>query len=1117
MSVSIIDAEERHAALDPAQSFIVQAPAGSGKTELLIQRYLRLLTLVDQPEEIIAITFTRKAAAEMRHRLLHALDGIQNPEPDEPHKQTTWRLAREVGQRDQQRDWRIQDNPHQLRIQTFDSLAASLTRQMPILSELGAQPSTEESPNALYQQAAHATIQDLTDTAFAQHLAPVLRHLDNRLGQLEALLCDMLQKRDQWLPHVFKTPDIDQLEAALRHYIEQHLTHLRQSIPDNLLTEWINLAIYAAGHLGQDHPLAIWRECHRHPTPQWDNLPLWQGLARLVLSDRDTLRRSVDKRSGFPAPTEKGLDANVKFARRNAKERLMHLLDQLREMPALVEQLAWTKILPGDGYHPEQAGLLNHLLQVLLRAAMHLKLTFQDHAKVDFAEIQQRAIQALGAEGEPTDLALILDHQLRHLLVDEFQDTSNNQYHLLRLLTDGWRMGDGRSLFVVGDPMQSIYRFREAEVGLYLQTQENGLGDLALTPLTLKMNFRSRAGVVNWINQTFQQLFPGQTDVARGAVRYSASQATNANEQPAVHWHPQAGRDDADEAKQISQLIQATQRNTPDASIAMLARSRSHLHAIANQLRTDGIPYQAIDINPLSERTVIQDLRSLTRALLHPADRLAWLAILRAPWCGLSLSDLLTIAEDHAQPIYHRLQESTLTTQISPDGGRRIERLLSLLKPNLPYRGQPPLRTWVESIWINLGGLALVQAEAQTDADAYFNLLDKLQTSTGLIDLAVLDEQLAQLYAAPEHGSATGHPVQMMTMHAAKGLEFDVVILPGLGRKPRQDSSELLYWQERPSASGQSQLLMAPIRANQENHEPISDFIRALNKEKNALETVRLLYVAITRARQQVHLFAHCEFNAKGEPRPPANSLLQTFWPIAVEQFSALQPANTPEPSTLTHSSFTEQRLAADWRFDLPDPPTPLTAGTQSAQADKLDLAWSDDPARHVGTLIHRYLERIANEGMTHWPVERIDPLKPCIQASLTNLGVTAKALEPAGDKTIRALKNALQDATGRWILDDHAEAACELALGIQDDNLQHYVIDRTFIDATGIRWIIDYKTSEPQDETVDDFLNREKEHYCGQLENYGRIMHFMEKSPIKLALYFPLLKAWQVWDYAVS
>src|SRR5690606_4067103 len=149
------DHEARTRALEPGESFIVQAPAGSGKTELLTQRYLRLLATVNDPEEVIAITFTRKAAAEMQARILRALEQARSaPEPPGGFSRATWRLAAGALERDRERRWDLSDNPRRLRIHTIDSLCARLTRQMPVLSRLGAQPETVEDAMHLYRAAA---------------------------------------------------------------------------------------------------------------------------------------------------------------------------------------------------------------------------------------------------------------------------------------------------------------------------------------------------------------------------------------------------------------------------------------------------------------------------------------------------------------------------------------------------------------------------------------------------------------------------------------------------------------------------------------------------------------------------------------------------------------------------------------------------------------------------------------------------------------------------------------------------------------------------------------------------------------------------------------------------
>src|SRR3954468_4380115 len=191
----ISDQKAREAALDPRRSFIVQAPAGSGKTELLVQRYVRLLSVVDKPEEIVAITFTIKAAAEMRQRVL---EKIENPGA----------VA------------------HRLKIQTIDAFCASLTRQMPVVSGFGAQPGIVEDAREHYEDAALRTIEALTPAA-----ATLLMHLDNNFDTATSMLASMLAKRDQWLRKTGDAPTRAELELALRGERARLLAYARSLHP----------------------------------------------------------------------------------------------------------------------------------------------------------------------------------------------------------------------------------------------------------------------------------------------------------------------------------------------------------------------------------------------------------------------------------------------------------------------------------------------------------------------------------------------------------------------------------------------------------------------------------------------------------------------------------------------------------------------------------------------------------------------------------------------------------------------------------------------------------------------------------------------------------------------
>ena len=156
------DVASRAVALDPRRSFIVQAPAGSGKTELLIQRFLTLLARVNEPEEIVSITFTRKAASEMRERVMNALNSASRGESGSgAHARLTRDLAAAALEQDHVRGWSLLDHPSRVRIETIDALASGFTRAMPWLSRFGAMPDPVEDAYPLYRAAAHRTLRIL--------------------------------------------------------------------------------------------------------------------------------------------------------------------------------------------------------------------------------------------------------------------------------------------------------------------------------------------------------------------------------------------------------------------------------------------------------------------------------------------------------------------------------------------------------------------------------------------------------------------------------------------------------------------------------------------------------------------------------------------------------------------------------------------------------------------------------------------------------------------------------------------------------------------------------------------------------------------------------------------
>lgn len=1124
-ALPIADAAEREQALDVARSFIVQAPAGSGKTELLIQRTLALLVQVDAPEEIVAITFTRKAAGEMRDRVLDALTlADEDTPPARDHQRRTWELARAVRRRDERLGWGIMASPGRLRIQTIDALCASLTRQMPLLSGFGAQPESLEDASSLYREAALRLLADLDGGGpTAAAIARVLRHLDNDMASAEALLADMLQRRDQWLRHVVdKTSgrlERSTLEEGLRAIIVDALENLSTLIPEEIEAELVALARYAAANLAltdKASSIVALLDLDALPDASVEGLPLWRGIAELLLTRNGTARRSFDVRVGFP--TSK--DAAEKARCDRFKDRVKTLLGVVETSSMFLDELHRTRLLPPPAYSEAQWDVVGALVALLPLAVAQLEILFRERSQVDFTAVSQAAVRALGESDAPTDLALALDYRIRHLLVDEFQDTSQSQYQLLERLTAGWQPDDGRTLFVVGDPMQSIYRFREAEVALYLRARREGIETVALEPITLRVNFRSQAGIVSWVNASFRRLLPAAEDRASGAVPFAESEAVKpVTHDPAVIVHPSLIRDRVAEAERVAELVRAAQVDDPAQRIAILVRSRSHLAHIVPALKEVDLRFQAIEIEALGHRPVVQDLHALTRALLHPADRIAWLAVLRAPWCGLTLADLDALAGfDAAACVWDLVQTTTLVARLSEDGRRRLVRLRDCLHPFVAQRRREPLRRWVEGAWLALGGpAAAADAADLEDAEVFLDVLDELEEGGDLSDFAALAERVGKLFARPD--PAAGDALQVMTIHKAKGLEFDTVILPGLGYKPRGNAARLLAWLERPRAHGDPDLLLAPIRERSESKDPIYEYLERLDRTKAMHEDCRLLYVATTRAKSCLHLIGHADAR-DGVPQPTKGSLLERLWPVVESDFRRAAESRTEAASVEVplpqRPAGAIRRFAADWM-----PPVPAAGIVPAAawlegggELAEVEFSWASETARHVGTIVHRNLQRIAEDGLAGWDAERVKSLRDVFARDLRAFGVPDAELAHAIERVHAGLEGALSDERARWILSKHGEAHSELRLtGIAGDGLVDVAIDRTFVDAAGVRWIIDYKTGVHEGADREGFLDNERERYRAQLERYAALMAQRDARPIRLALYFPLMRGWREWE----
>ncbi len=1072
----------REQAISPEGSFLVEAPAGSGKTELLIQRFLRLLATVQNPKSVVAITFTRKAAAEMEERIFEALQkAAAEPAPADPHKLRTYQLAQAVLAQDAALGWHLLENPGSLQVQTIDSLCAMLTREMPLLSRFGGVPSVKEHAEELYVLAARRTLAALASGPLTsrQIFRNVVSHFESNLQTLEKQIVEMLGKRDQWLDLLERQPDLG------RDLIER------------------TLADSCLGVLARAHELWPGSIAGR-PKLHVDEKGRFAEFADMnLLKGKKTAYRN--RVNTIP------LDANPDFA-----EALHHCRP---ELPTALDETQWA--------------LIHDFLVMLALSTQQLREIFEERGEVDFTEVTRAAIEALGTAENPTDLSFRLDYRIEHLLIDEFQDTSVSQYKLVEALTREWSQGDNRTLFVVGDPMQSIYGFRQAEVRLFMEAAARGrLGHLPLTRLQLTSNFRSTHAIVDWINTTMSEVLTDDPEYGGVGLRPSVAERPESGEAPLLELFFDDESGDK-EAQWITELIE--QRLKGSGEIALLVRARSHVPAIIRKFQDDGIPYEARELDALQEQQHILDVLSIAKAILHPADRLSWLACLRAPWCGLQLQDLSSLAEGEPErTILELLEDRERFGRLSTAGRARAARCGEILSQASLQAARVPMRRLVEATWLSLGGPACLTREShREDVEVLFSLLDELDEGGVIRDFSILDQRLAFLFAKPATGD---NLVQIMTIHGAKGLEFDTVFLPQLHRNTPQTDSPLLSWTERRNSDGEPGLLMAAQPRRGES-DAIYNFVKKQAQRRSKHEDGRLLYVAMTRARKELFLSGALETKADGSVNKARRGTpLSYLWlqtgsqtgEILNRQVTAQRaPHYTQQMLPLTPRKETVlRRLPERWQSPQPAQAAVWAPAAKAAIASRrlVSYDWVGDTARHVGVVVHEFLRRFSESGLQPWTESVIESQLPLVQSELRRMGVARVDLDEATLKVLRALHHSATSQKGRWIFSAHDQARSEWELsGFVGGSLLNATVDRTFVDKQDRRWIIDFKTSEHEGGRLTRFLDEEQRRYRDQLESYAALFRLRERRPIFLGLYFPLIVvpenvtvelAWREWRF---
>ncbi|HIC7357247.1 TPA: UvrD-helicase domain-containing protein [Legionella pneumophila] len=1073
----LIDSAQRSQATDPTESFIVQAPAGSGKTEILTQRFLRLLSTVRSPEQIIALTFTRKAASEMRERIVQALHMAASNQPAvSAHQQSTLNFAKQALQRSEQYHWDLLEQPNRLKIITIDSLCQSINRAIPLLEKQVAYSDISETPDSHYIRAARCCIQYAIATPeYQEAIKILLLHVDNKQERLIQLFQALLSQRDQWLPTLFLAREQEKstFEQALR-LIEQHeLSHLRNSLPSDLAQELVLLSREVATIENKpDSPRFILREWYEF---QKCDQQIAGALGKLLLTNDNQLRKTFDHHVGL---FKKDCTSN-EYTR--IKTSSSDLLARLKDCPDFLDALLKVNQLPTPEYDKEQWDVLQALFLLLPLLVGHLQVSFGEHNEVDFTAISQQALAALGDLDNPTDLALYLDHSIHHLLVDEFQDTSITQFELLTRLVQGWVPGEGKTLFLVGDPMQSIYRFRQAEVGLFFQAKEHGIGPVRLKSLELRCNFRSTEIIVNWVNHHFSKIFSQQVDIESGAVSFHPSvHVIEKNESSTIQ--AMQFKNCEHEARHLIEIINNELNSNPEQTIAVLVRTRSQLPEIINLLRQNNIPYQGTDIDLLANLVHLRDVWSLAHALLFPGNRLSWLSVLHSPYVGLGLSDIHCIAQYNSRKsIYHNLLHLDKIQDISEEGRIRTNFFIQVMSQALLCRSHSRLSDWIADTLKNLHVEKILDKTQLNDLEQLWMLLDQYEKEARIPDMNEFLNEFNKLYAQQTAPSR----LQIMTIHKSKGLEFDTVILPGLGAQASRGDSPMLRWLNLPTQHHGNLLLVSPIKSANQDNCPLYDYLDQLDEEKSAYEAQRLLYVAVTRAKSRLYLLDHSVKSYKSSFR----QLLKH------QEFIA-------DPDEIQQE---EQEFSLPKLVKLPieyyQKDTACSIQSQESTCPEI----SSGIPRLIGIVSHQLLQWICDrhpQTINHVPWN-------LVHNELKKSGLNQQAQQTALSMIKSQISQMYQNEIGLWILSKHENEQNEYELLVEHENkLVTRIIDRTFIE-NGTQWIIDFKTGKEDINTL--------QQHRQQLNEYGRYLSDYTKFPIRCGLYYLANGHWIDWQYEMS
>ena len=1108
-------------AIEPSENIAVFASAGTGKTQLLVHRILKLLLNDVDPSHILAITFTRKAATEMRERLMNILEnwaGIDDSKLELILKQLAHTYDHNSISKAKNLYEKLLFSDYDIRITTFHAFCQDILKRFAIHAGVPAgfnvAENTEdlklEARSRLYKKA-HAR----SDPTLTRMLFELLKHCGT-VFNVNSVLDSFIDTKTDWWSYTENqdNPVEFAVSRVRQNFFSYNELHKNKGV--------------RAGIIPALNQYYSYLELHAIPK----NIKNC-GLISAFVDDKENTQ------------IEDSPEIVSIFLKKD------NTLKVLKASKALEKSLGSKKMEDFINLHEELGSIIKHRLEFLKKEELVLfnqawfyaghqilkeyqQIKFRKHL-LDFDDLEWYTYLLLRQHQNAPWIQYKLDQQIKHFLIDEFQDTNPTQWNLLYPLLEELASSvqqKNKSLFFVGDTKQSIYSFRRANPQLQITASEWAKKTLNAKLIKTDRSYRSSPVIIKFVNNIFNS--SSAQPLIKGFIPHDAAQKNlwghvqidplivpgqkeakpknfrNPLLQPRMNISNDAyyseGKAVSEKIKKLVSNITAISdegqtRPIRYSDIVILARNRNHLAQFELALREHDIPYCGIDGGDFLDQLEIQDVLALLRYLIQPHNDLAIAQVLRSPCFGINDDELIKIALMDADSWHEKIKlfQNSSSTSLTGQAMAKINNWKKIANTipvhdlldriffeiNIFERYKKSCSP-IKQTQVHANLTRLLHLSLDIDAGRYSSIhsfIDALQ-KPNVINSSSMDLNIA---------SSNENSVRIMTIHSAKGLEAPVVFLIDTAASPPNKVAyqPIINWARNTQHPEQFFII-----GRRDSIDEKTELILNQQKERNWIEELNLLYVALTRAKQYLFI--------SGVQEKKAN---HTSWYSVINKALENDSQDTETGIRLytcgnipsiysTRAPKHTNKIKSNYDFSKP-----FAAFTQDEASLDQQNEKNSEMASY-GSLVHKLFELMFKKRIR-------DPhsLKVETEIALAK-SLDTKEFTAAFEEVNTCLENSdikalFKHESGKILLN-------EIPVAVTYENKMHYQIIDCLVISKNMNWIIDFKTT-PQI-TIETMYKKAAE-YKKQISSYvAAVKTLFPKKEIRASILFTAIAA--IYDY---